>query len=117
MSQLSKAQGRLVLNMPESVDTLLQKTLEKNKETHSFSGYRIQIFQTTDRKKAFEIKKELISIFPDEFVVLIFNEPNYKIRLGNYRNKIEAQKMYHVLMKMYPQTFVIPDKIDIEELN
>lgn len=45
------------------------------------------------------------------------NEPNYKIRIGNYRNKIEAQKMYHVLMKMYPQTFVIPDKIDLEDLN
>ena len=92
-------------------------TLDKSKSTHTFSGFRIQVFQTNNRTAAFELKKELMAALPDENINLIFNEPHYKIRIGCFRTKIEAQKLMQELQKIYPQTFIIPDKIDIGELN
>lgn len=117
MGAFAGAQGSLKVNMSEEVDTLLLKNLEKNKSNHNFSGFRIQVYQGTERATAFEKKKELMALFPDESVYLLFNEPNYKIRIGNYRTKIEAQKLYQYLLTIYPQTFIVPDKIDINELN
>lgn len=112
-----QAQGRLEIIQSPDIDTLLMKTVEASKESHQFSGYRIQVFQATDRATAFKMKKELMAVLPDEDVRLIFNEPWYKIRVGNYRNRIEAQALYQQLIKLYPQTFIVPDKIDLDDIK
>ena len=117
ISSICIAQGTLVINTPPEVDTLLERTLNKSKLNHFFPGFRIQVYQSNNRNSAFEMKKELMALLPDENVNLIFNEPHYKIRVGCYRSKLEAQQLYQELLKIYPQTFIIPDKINLDELK
>ncbi len=73
---------------PTMVDTLalLKKTIP---------GYRVQIFATKDRNQAYLLKDEATQIFRKDSinVYLIFNEPYYKIRIGDCKSREEATQL------------------------
>ena len=69
--------------------------------------------QTDERKKALEVKSEVLENFSDAEVKMIYQPPNFKIRLGEFRTRIEAQKLYSEVLKKFPLAFIVPDKIDI----
>jgi hypothetical protein len=101
---------------PERVDSLLNAQGAKNKEANSISGYRIQIMQSPDRQKANDSKILLLEKFPDMDVYITFQAPNYKVRVGNYTQRIDCVNIYKQLLNNFPQSFVVPDKIELPEL-
>ena len=40
-------------------------------------------------------------------VLLTFESPNYKVRLGSFRTRLEAEKKLVEIKKSYPAAFVI----------
>ena len=46
-----------------------------------------------------------------------YKAPNFRLRVGNFRNKLEAQKLQHEIMKDFPNTLVISDSIDFPRLD
>ncbi len=109
------AQG-VKIKAPEHVDSLVQAQIEKNKEANSISGYRVQLMQTPDRKKANDAKTVLLEKYPDLDVYITFQAPNYKVRAGNYAKHIDCVNIYKLLLPDFPQSFVVPDKIELPEL-
>ncbi|MDP1727125.1 MAG: SPOR domain-containing protein [Bacteroidota bacterium] len=109
-----KSEVKIVGN-PE-LDSLIQYNIEINKNISSMDGYRIQIFSGSDRKQANAIKTKFKIEFPEAPVYLIYQQPYYKLRAGDFRNMIEAQVMYLQLQKSYGQVLIIPDKINFPRL-
>ncbi len=99
-----------------ALDSLIQYNIDINKNVNSFDGYRIQIFSGSDRKLANAVKAKFKIEFPDAPVYLIYQQPYYKLRAGDFRNRIEAQEMYMQLQKTYGQVLIIPDKINFPKL-
>jgi hypothetical protein len=94
----------------------IKKFLENpNKETE-IPGYRIQIYIGADRAEANKIKNEFGQSHPDEEAYVHYDSPNFKVRAGNFRNKIEAQKLLHELKEKYDGAFIVPDKIRFPRL-
>ena len=107
---------KIKVKSPERVDSLVQAQVEKNKEANSISGYRVQLMQTTDRKKANDAKTSLLEKYPDLDVYITFQAPNYKVRAGNYTKRIDCVSIYKLLLPDFPQSFVVSDKIELPEL-
>ena len=61
-------------------------------------GFRVQVFATQERRKAEGIKEELSFKF-DENIYIIFEAPNYKIRIGNFLDRDDAEKLRMILVK------------------
>ena len=61
-------------------------------------GFRVQVFATQDRRKADGIKEELSFMF-DENIYIIFEAPNYKVRIGNFLDRDDAEKLRIALVK------------------
>ena len=61
-------------------------------------GFRVQVFATQDRNKAEGIKEELSFKF-DENIYIIFEAPNYKVRIGNFLDRDDAEKLRVELVK------------------
>ena len=66
-------------------------------------GFRIQVISTQDFQTVDSLMNGLTSIFHDE-VYVTFDPPNYKVRVGNYRFRSEAEKTQSRLIKMGFQT-------------
>lgn len=108
--------GKITYYTSLSLDTLVEKTLETNKKENTYSGYRIQIYSSPSRKKANKIKAKFLKEYPDIRAYLIYKQPYFKVRIGDFRNRIEAQKLYYDLVDKFSSVLLVPDKINFPDL-
>jgi hypothetical protein len=101
------------------LDVLTAKQATINKRTAmmtssgQYKGYRIQVISTSRRDQAFKVKAELLSRFPDQKSYTMYQSPYFKVRIGNFIKKADAEKLRKQLNQMYPQgVYVVEDAID-----
>ena len=102
------------------LDKMLNWHIEKNKNRDGIDGYRVEIFFSSDldaKQKALGKKVEFLSKYPDYDVHVIFVAPNFRVRVGDFRTKNEAWKLYEKIKKDYRAAFVVKDKINFPVLK
>ncbi|PWB23223.1 SPOR domain-containing protein [Flavobacterium sp. HTF] len=96
----------LTLNQDPKFEQLLNDKRKINTSISTNDTYRIQIFSG----KSDEAKKTLTD-FKREFTSLdgtiIFNTPNYKVMVGNFKTRIEAERNLVEIKKRYKSVFLI----------
>ena len=75
-------------------------------------GFRIQLFATRDRFNAEKFQIDLGKIY-DNKIYVIFEAPNYKVRIGNFIDRNRAEKVRSEFSKKgYPSAWIIRTKIE-----
>lgn len=111
------AQTKLVkVQTDASLDSLVERNIEANKSANGIQGYRVQIFFGSERKAAQDAKTKFLQMMPDEEVYLIYQQPYFKVRVGDYRTKLEAEAVYRKVLPDFEKVFIIPDKINLPKL-
>lgn len=98
------------------LDSLVTRAAEQNKAQPTMEGFRIQLFSGIERNNANTLRQKFRAEYPDEPVYLVYQQPYFKLRVGDFRNMIEAQQMYLKLQKTYGQILVVPDRINLPKL-
>ncbi|MEI6595617.1 MAG: SPOR domain-containing protein [Bacteroidota bacterium] len=98
------------------LDTLINRNIEANKTANTIQGFRIQIFFGSERKNASDARSKVLQLFPDADVYLIYQQPYFKVRVGDYRTKLEAHHMFTELLPQFDKIFIVPDKINLPKL-
>lgn len=102
------------------VKALVKKNREINEAAYlktikNMSGYRLQVINTNDRKKALSVKTRMLSEFPGEKTYFIYHSPYFKIQMGNFRTRGDAEDLLQKVKEIYPSgVFVVPSKIQIK---
>lgn len=115
----SDSSGVLVLKDPR-IDQLVRKQIEINEVTTRESrrhvpGYRIQVINSPDRSKVFAAKAKVYEQFPDWKPYLLYQSPNYKLRVGNFKTQEEAQDALKQLSRFFPAgLYIIPEIIELK---
>lgn len=99
------------------LDLLTKKKAEINKKAadskRTSKGYRIQVLNTTDRNQALAAKSKLLSAYPEHKTYLMYQAPYFKIRIGNFVERSDADGLKKQLTRMFPAgVFVIPSDIE-----
>lgn len=110
------AQSKVNIIGDPLLDTLVAQNIEINKGQPTMDGYRIQLFSSSERNNANAMRNKFKQEYPNESIYLIYQQPYFKLRVGDYRNHIEAQQMYLKYQKTYGQILIIPDKINLPKL-
>ncbi|MBF4506861.1 SPOR domain-containing protein [Flavobacterium sp. JLP] len=96
----------LTLNQDPKFEQLLNDKRKINTSISTNDTYRIQIFSG----KSEEAKKTLAD-FKREYTnidgTIIFNTPNYKVMVGNFKTRIEAEKNLAEIKNRYKNVFLI----------
>jgi len=98
------------IEQDEKIEKLLQEKRKNNSGITINDKFKIQIFYGNID----ESKKTLIA-FKKEFILLdgtiIFSNPSYKVWVGSFKSKIEAEKTLINIKKKYPSAVIIePNK-------
>ncbi len=101
--------GTVKVEQPSEIDALLQYKKDVKK---TISVYKIQIFQSNDSFKAQRAKADFLNTFGEWPVSLEFNTPNYKIWVGNFRDRLEADRALKRIKKKYMNAFIFQPKED-----
>ena len=99
------------------LDALLDTLQQQHAQQATIKGYRIQLFIGAERLGALDTKSELQKNFPEAQVYIIYQQPYFKVRVGDYRTQAEAQELYHKLLTVFPKAFLVPDDISLPEIK
>ena len=94
------------INQDSSITKLLKLRTEYNKKVFESSFYTIQIYYG-DLKEADSILKVFSEEFEEIETSLIFETPNYKVRVGNFKNIIDASKNLENIKRKFRSAFIL----------
>lgn len=97
------------------LDAKVKELVEKHIEINSkapIKGYRVKIHFGTDKNKAKEIKGNFLARFPDVPAYEKYDQPNFNIRVGDFRTKLEAYKFLKEIQPEFPSAFLVQDEIE-----
>lgn len=76
-------------------------------------GFTIQIYGGDNRTLAKDYKLKLLRNFPASEPIMVFEQPNYKVRIGEYYTRLEAQEFFKEIKEVFPRGILIPKRIKI----
>ncbi len=122
-SWAQKGRGHVEITGDTKVGELVKKHIEFNEKMQTVPGYRIQIASLSgpnSRNAAFELKKKFKAEYPDVEVYIVFTEPNFRIKVGDFTNKLDAFVFMQRIKDHYPGTIksdnVYPIHLDWSDL-
>jgi hypothetical protein len=80
---------------------------------HSAKGFRVIIYSGTERAKASATKADFMKRFPGVRVYISYALPQYRVKVGDYGTRQEAQEFYRQLSSLYSPCMVVPDIVEI----
>lgn len=94
------------INQDPKFEKLLFERRKLNSTNITSDSYKIQIFNGSS-----DLAKKTLSEFRQEFKnidgTIIFNTPNYKVLVGGFASRIEAERNLIEIQKKYKNTFLI----------
>lgn len=113
-----KVEGNANVDRDPRIDRLIEKHRQYNQANPGVDGYRIQIFfdsGNNSKKTAQTIREKFMELYPDVAAYLTFNSPYYRVRIGDYRTKLEAEGVLYQLASIYPNAFTVTDRVQTEK--
>ena len=100
-------------------DYKIKELVDKHVEINSkapIKGYRVKIHFGTDKNQAKEVKGAFITKYPDVPAYEKYDQPNFNIRVGDFRTKLEAYSFLKKIQPDFPAAFIVQDEIEFPEL-
>jgi hypothetical protein len=108
--------GTLNIHADPRIDSLLELHIAYNETFPVMDGYRIHIYMgsgNTALDKAEEIQMEFEEDYDDVPAYITFAEPYYRVRVGDFRTRLDASQFLQRINRKYPNAWVIKEKINL----
>jgi SPOR domain len=103
------------VDLTEKLNTVLDTAAIYARSTITYiDGFTIQVYGGDDRSLAKDYRFKLIRNFPQTNPRTVFEQPNYKVRVGQYYTRLEAQHLYTEVKQVFRRAIIIPARIYIK---
>lgn len=109
------AQGSVRYDIEPGIVRIQEDYVNNWRKVGEINGYRIQIAAysgVNSKSQAEAAKNSFTSLFPYTKAYLIYNEPYFKVRVGDYYSRLQAYKDLEIIRLTYPSAYIVPDKIN-----
>ena len=110
--------GLIMIYKDPRLAMLVKKQVQINEETTRESrrimpGFRIQIVNSTDRVNALNAKTRVYQLYPELKAYLQYQSPYYRLKVGNFKTRPEAEEYLRNLSRDFPNNvFIVRDTIE-----
>lgn len=101
----------------QGINDLINKYEQILKKRKGVNGWKVQLQFKDKEEEILKIKLKFIKLYPEIPVLLEYEEPYYRIRVGNCRTKLEAVKIQNMISKHFPNAYPVPEIINFSQLN
>jgi len=115
-NDLAKDSTSTKSNVSVTKDSRIDNLLDTYKSSFTVQGYRIQIYSDNKKQPARDEKAKFLSLFSNVKAHEIYQQPYFKIRVGDFRTKLEAYKFQKEIVSNFPNSFIVKDEIEVEQL-
>lgn len=126
----AQTRGQVTIIKDPMIDSLIAKRIALNTKQPgtgtvpfkpgpvvSQMGYRVQAFYGSDRRQVFNEQSRFNSLYPAVNTYITYKEPNYYLRVGDFRTRLEAQRFMNELRSNFPTLFIFREKINAPNLE
>jgi hypothetical protein len=119
VSLTAQVKGTVEVIQDEKTARLVERHIQINDSLGTIPGFRLQLFFTSGvngKKLAQEVEADFIKKYPDVPAYLIWDSPNYKVRVGDFRTRLDALKFQDEIKTYFPNAYIVPDEIKLPKL-
>ncbi len=105
-TNLFAQEGVVTITQDAKFEQLLSEKRKINSSLIANNRYKIQIFNgdnAASKKQLTDFKKD----FKQYECTIVFSTPIYKVWVGSFKSRIEAERNLEILQKKYPKAFLI----------
>ena len=98
-----------------AVTRMVDKHVELNQRVKTIPGYRVQIASfsgTNSKTSAFTLRDRFMTDYPEVQAYVAFDEPNFKVKVGDFRTRLEAYAFLQQIKEVYKGSYVMKDNIN-----
>ena len=109
----------IIINKDPRIDLLIRKQAQINEESsrdsrRSAKGYRLLVLNTIKRDDAINAKTSIYKNFPELKSYLLYQSPYFKLKVGNFKTKDEAEEYRRKLNQYFPSgVYIMQDTIEV----
>lgn len=125
----SNKKGELIVKKDSLIDILQEVRMGIYKSSNSSSnstsnvvdrgdsnrstatGFRVQIYLGSSRSEAYAEQARFKRMFRDIETYVTYEEPNYRVKVGDFRSRTEAQKLMQGLRSQFNNVFIFTETI------
>ena len=112
--------GSIVVHKDPRLDLLVKKQVQINEETSRDSrrvakGFRLMVITTNNRDEAIAAKTKVYTYFPELKAYMWHQSPYYKLKVGNFKERKEAEDYQKRLNIYFPKgVFIMSDRVEVK---
>ena len=115
--KILKEPVRLYGHITKEIDSISNLIVVQNKKLNVRDGFVIQVYSNINRDEALNIHNYCQDVFPEMPISLTYNQPNYRIKIGEFYEKLAATRFLNDIKKTFPKSIVIAEKIPIKVID
>jgi len=96
------AQGLIRVDTDPAIERLSQNFIRYHKDADNLVGWRVQLLASTDRLAVEQARSAFIRKFPDYKIEWEYTEPFYRLRVGAFQSRLDANTLLIKLRNEYP---------------
>ena len=113
-----QAQSSVTYDLEPGLEQIMDWNKKVWQKVEKIEGYRIQITTfsgTNSLARAEKAKMEFENSFSDDPAHISYLEPYFRLRIGDFRSKLEAYEALQKISLQYEGAFIIRDEINFKE--
>ena len=101
------------LHVNKRLDAILDTIAVQNRRVRYAPGYRVQVYVGNERAAADAAKLQLYQQFPELSAYMSYQQPTYRLKVGDFMRKMDAERYYTKLRSLFTSAQLQPDKVDV----
>ena len=105
----------------QSQDSLFNQVSEREKEINKLKktmpGFRVQLYFGSERVRANQLKADFLQEYADVGAYVIYHQPNFKLRVGDFKTRLEAKKFLQEVQTRFAVAFIVSDDVMLPVLD
>ena len=109
----AQSKGRVRITGDVAVSEMVDLHTELNNKVKTIPGYRVQIASFSgvhSKTNAFNLRERFMIDYPEVQAYVVFDEPNFKVKVGDFRTRLEAYAFMQEINEFY-KGYIIKDNI------
>ena len=102
------------VHQDEKFTDLLRLYTAYNETNDLADGYRLQVKFSDNRDEIYKDKATVYRNFPDVHCYVEYEQPYYKLRLGDFRTRLEATGYLNLILPTYSSAFIVKDRVKVK---
>ncbi len=104
----------------EKIGFLLHSHREIMIERLGIPGFRVHLYMDSGNRARLNTQHEQAGFeekYPDQAAYIVYEEPYFKLRVGDFRTRLDARRFLEKIRRDYPAAYIVVDLINYPEMN